>query len=347
MAIVRYVLLAFGGIALFVGSFVIFNTLSITVAQRMRELATLRTIGASRRQVLGALMLEGALIGAVASLIGLAGGLVLAKGLDGLFAFAGMELPEAGVVFAPRTVVVSLAAVLLVTVAATLLPALRATRVPPIAAVREGAVLPPSRLGPARDALAAAAVLVGVIASAALTGDLAATPRLLLLAAGAVLLFVGLAPLARQAVAPLSFALGKPIEAITGPAGALARKNSKRDPGRTAVTAAALTVGLALVAFVAVLGQGLRSTVRDAVEQQVTSDYVVRADNTVLTPAVGRRLRGSPGVTAASVRAGNVLAFDEKQLLTGSIPRSSGASTASSGSTARPRLRSAVSTTPG
>ena len=138
LAIVRYVLLVFGGIALFVGSFVIFNTLSITVAQRMRELATLRTIGASRRQVLGAVMLEGALIGAVASLIGLAGGLVLAKALDGLFASAGMELPEAGMVFALRTVVVSLAAGLLVTVAATLLPALRATRVPPIAAVREG-----------------------------------------------------------------------------------------------------------------------------------------------------------------------------------------------------------------
>ena len=109
-----------------------------------------------------------------------------------------------------------------------------------------------------------------MLAAAALTERLATTPRLLLLAAGAVLLFVGVVPLARQVVAPLSFALGKPIEAITGAAGALARKNSKRDPGRTAVTAAALTIGLALVAFVAVLGQGLRSTVRDAVEQQVT-----------------------------------------------------------------------------
>jgi putative ABC transport system permease protein len=322
MAIVRYVLLAFAGIALFVGSFVIFNTLSITVAQRMRELATLRTIGASRRQVLGAVMLEGTLIGAVASLIGLAGGLVLAKALDEMFASAGMELPEAGLVFAGRTIVVSVAAGLLVTVAATLLPALRATRVPPIAAVREGAVLPPSRLRPARDALAGTAILVGVavLVVAAVTDAVATTPRMLLLATGAVLLFVGLAPFAREVVSPLSFALGKPIEAVAGAAGSLARRNSKRDPGRTAVTAAALTVGLALVAFVAVLGQGLRSTVRDSVEQQVTADYVVRADNTLLTPAVGRALREAPGVTAASVRAGNVRAFDEKLLLTGVDP---------------------------
>ena len=271
--------------------------------------------------MLGAVLLGGTLIGAVASLIGLAGGLVLAKLLDGMFASAGMELPQAGIVFAWRTVVVSLAAGLLVTVAATLLPALRATR----AADRRGAgggsaaaLAARARAGRARGT----AILAGiaVLAFAALTDAVATTPRLLLLATGAVLLFVGVVPFAREVVSPLSFALGKPIEAVTGAAGALARKNSKRDPGRTAVTAAALTVGLALVAFVAVLGQGLRSTVRDSVEQQVSADYVVRADTTLLTPAVGRKLRATPGVTAASVRAGNVRAFEEKLLLTGVDP---------------------------
>ena len=324
MAIVRYILLAFGGVALFVGSFVIFNTLSITVAQRMRELATLRTIGASRGQVLASVMLEGGLIGALASLIGLAGGLALAKSLDALFTSAGLELPEAGIVFVWRTVVVSLAAGILVTLAATLLPALRATRVPPIAAVREGAVLPPSRLGRLRDVVAWAAIVVGVavLALAAAAGGVATTPRLLLLATGAVLLFLGLAPFSRRLVPPLSFALGKPIEAVTGAAGELARENSKRDPGRTAVTAAALTVGLALVAFVAVLGHGLRTTVRTAVEQQVSADYVVRADATLLPPAVGQTLRGAPVLAAASVRAGNVHAFDKTRLLTGVDPGS-------------------------
>jgi putative ABC transport system permease protein len=322
MAIVRYILLAFGGVALFVGSFVIFNTLSITVAQRMRELATLRTIGASRGQVLGSVMLEGALIGALASLVGLAAGLVLAKALDELFTSVGVELPKSGIVFAWRTVVVSLAAGMLVTLAATLLPALRAMRVPPIAAVREGAVLPTSRLGRMTDVLAGVALLLGVavLAFGTFGAGLATTPRLLLLAAGALLLFLGFAPFSRKLVPPMSFALGRPIETVTGAAGALARENSKRDPGRTAVTAAALTVGLALVVFVAVLGHGLRTTVHDAVERQVRADYVVRADQTLLPPVVGRTLRSGPVVAAASVRAGNVRAFDKTRLMTGVDP---------------------------
>ena len=141
LAIVRYVLLAFGGIALFVGSFVIFNTLSVTVAQRTREFATLRTLGASRKQVLGSVVVEGLAIGVLGSLIGLAAGLGLAKGLQSLFAASGMQLPNAGTVFATRTVIVSLAAGIIVTLVASLVPAVRATRVAPIAAVREGAIL--------------------------------------------------------------------------------------------------------------------------------------------------------------------------------------------------------------
>ena len=322
MAIVRYILLAFGAVALFVGSFVIFNTLSITVAQRMRELATLRTLGASRGQVLGSVMLEGAVIGVLASLVGLAGGVVLARALDALFTSVGLELPKAGLVFAWRTAIVAVTAGMAVTLMATLLPALRATRVPPIAAVREGAVLPPSRLGRATIPLAAAAVLGGaaVLALGSLSAGLETAPRLLLLAVGALLVFFGLARFSRRLVGPLTFGLGKPIEAVTGVAGALARENSKRDPARTAVTAAALTVGLALVAFVAVLGHGLRTTVRDAVEQQVSADYVVRADNALMPPAVGRALNGGPVVVAAAVRAGNVRAFGKTRLLTGVDP---------------------------
>jgi putative ABC transport system permease protein len=322
MAIVRYILLAFGGVALFVGSFVIFNTLSITVAQRMRELATLRTLGASRRQVLGSILLEGSLIGALASLIGLVGGLALAKGLSALFESAGVELPRAGLVFAPRTVVVSLAVGMLVTLAASLLPGLRAMRVPPIAAVREGAVPPTPMHGRTRDVLAWAGIVGGfaVLALATLAAGLATAPRLLLLATGAVLLFLGAAPFSRRLVPPLSLALGKPIEAVTGVSGELARENSKRDPGRTAVTAGALTVGLALVVFVAVLGHGLRTTVRDAVEEQVRADYVIRADAALLSPAVEHALRGTPVVAAAGVRAGNVRSFEKTQLLTGVDP---------------------------
>src|SRR5215210_3956803 len=141
----RTALLAFAGIALFVGSFVIANTLSITIAQRMRELATLRTLGASRRQVLGSVLLEALVLGVIASVVGLAVGLGLAQGLNALFAQFGIDLPESGTVLTARTVVVSLLVGIIVTVLASLRPALRATRIAPIAAVREGAVMPPSR----------------------------------------------------------------------------------------------------------------------------------------------------------------------------------------------------------
>ena len=141
-----YFLLAFGGIALVVGGFVIANTLAITIAQRTRELATLRTLGASRRQVLASVVLEAVVVGAVASIAGIFVGLGLAEGLKALLDAIGVELPAAGTVVAARTIVVSLAVGVLVTLFASLRPALRATRVPAIAAVREGAVLPRSRL---------------------------------------------------------------------------------------------------------------------------------------------------------------------------------------------------------
>src|SRR5205823_1861780 len=136
-------LLAFGGIALFVGSFVIANTLSITIAQRTRELATMRTLGATRRQVLRSVLVEAFVIGLLASIVGLFLGLLLAKGLNSLLVSFGIDLPQAGTVFKTRTVIVSLLVGVLITVAAAMRPALRATRIPPIAAVREGSVLPP------------------------------------------------------------------------------------------------------------------------------------------------------------------------------------------------------------
>src|SRR5581483_2295545 len=143
--IIQDFLLAFGGIALFVGSFVIANTLSITLAQRTRELATLRTLGATRRQVLGSVMVEALIVGALASVAGLFLGLALGKGLNALFVSFGIDLPQTGLVFATRTIIVSLAVGVAVTLLAALRPAIRTTRIPPISAVREGSVVPPSR----------------------------------------------------------------------------------------------------------------------------------------------------------------------------------------------------------
>ncbi len=157
MAYIRYFLLGFGGIALFVGAFVIFNTLSITVAQRTREFATLRTLGASRKQVLRSVRLEGLVIGLLASTIGLFLGFGVAKGMLALFSAMGVDLPKADTVFALRTVLVSLLLGTGITLLATIVPARRATRVPPIAAVREGSTLPAVALRPPPRPVARAA----------------------------------------------------------------------------------------------------------------------------------------------------------------------------------------------
>ena len=138
---IRYFLLGFGGIALFVGAFVIFNTLSITVAQRTKELATLRTLGASRRQVLRSVVLEGLVLGVVASAVGLGLGVLLAKGLTALFRAVDLEMPQAAMVFQARTAVVAMLTGTLVTLVASVWPAVRATRIAPISAVREGGMV--------------------------------------------------------------------------------------------------------------------------------------------------------------------------------------------------------------
>ncbi|MCZ7588205.1 MAG: ABC transporter permease [Gaiella sp.] len=181
---IRYFLLAFAGIALFVGSFVIFNTLSITVAQRTREFATLRTLGASRRQVLRSVLLEAFVIGFSASVIGLFLGLALAKGLEALFRALNLELPLADTVFATRTIVVSLLVGTLITVVAGLFPAIRATRVPPIAAVREGAELPKGRwhrLTP-HVAIVLIAVALGLLGYSMFADEVGTAQRLLSIA---------------------------------------------------------------------------------------------------------------------------------------------------------------------
>jgi putative ABC transport system permease protein len=194
ISFLRTFLLAFGGIALFVGSFVIANSLSITIAQRTREFATLRTIGATNRQILGSVIVEALVVGVVASVVGLFLGLLLAKGLFALFDAVGFTLPNTGLVFEPRTVLIALGAGILVTLLASVYPGLRATTVPPIAAVREGAVLPGEPLDRIRSALLAAAVTaVGVILGVAVisTRPVNTLVTVLLAVLGLVLILFG------------------------------------------------------------------------------------------------------------------------------------------------------------
>ena len=323
--IIGYILLAFGFIALFVGAFVIFNTLSITVAQRVREFATLRTIGASRRQILGSVILEALVIGLLASLAGLFLGLGLAKGLTALFDSIGFDLPSTSLVFAGRTILVSLLAGVLVTLVAALFPAIRATRVPPIAAVREGATLPRSRwhrftpwVGGLVTALGVALLLYGT-----LVDDLGVTERLTSLGIGCLVLFVGFAMVSRYFVKPLVRALGWPGEKIAGTAGRLARENSTRNPARTAATAAALMIGLALITFVAMFASGLRSSISEAVTDQVNASYVVVSDDnfTPFEPSVDEALASVPETEIVGVRGGRGKAFDSEENVTGVDPQ--------------------------
>ena len=304
---IKYILLAFGGIALFVGAFVIFNTISMTVAQRTRELATLRTLGASRRQVLRSVLLESAVIGAIASVFGLVLGLGLFKALEALFT----GLPQAGTVFSTQTVVVTIVLGTGITLLAGLFPALRATRVPPIAAVREGAVLPDRTLPP-------------VQALRRRRRDRARSAR-----------DRGRRPLRRRREGGARPCRGRDAAALHrcgddlesprratdrrrrgarsplgGSMGRLASANSGRNPSRTAATAAALMIGLALVTFVAVLASGLETSTKDDLTRQVKSDYVVVPDTsasaTYFDAATGPALASAPGITSVSaVRSDN------------------------------------------
>ncbi|HUH15335.1 MAG TPA: FtsX-like permease family protein [Gaiellaceae bacterium] len=314
-------LLAFAGIALFVGSFVIANSLSITIAQRAREFATVRTLGASRRQVLGSIIVEALVVGTLASVAGLFLGLALASGLFQLFDAVGFTLPNSGLLFETRTIVVSLLVGITVTLLASLRPAIRATRVPPIAAVREGAVLPEPRFARFRAAgtlvtvaLGFAALLYGLFG-----GGLGTRQILLWMGVGALLIFVGVALFASRLVRPLAQALGAPAARFGGSAGKLARDNARRNPQRTASTAAALMIGLALVTLVATLAAGITQTFRGAVDELFTGDYAITAQNNFSPIPIdaAEAVRGVPGVEAiGSTRTGEARVFDTTEFVT-------------------------------
>jgi putative ABC transport system permease protein len=318
-------LLAFAGIALFVGSFVIANSLSITIAQRAREFATVRTLGGSRRQILGSIVVEALVVGAAASVAGLFLGLGLAKLLFWLFDLVGFTLPNSGLLFETRTIVVSLAVGIIVTLLASLRPAIRATRVPPIAAVREGATLPESRFARFRTAgslvttgLGFAALLYGLFGS-----GLGTTQILIWMGVGALLIFVGVSLFASRLVRPLAASLGEPAARLGGAAGRLARDNARRNPQRTASTASALMIGLALVTLVATLAAGITSTFRGAVDKIFTSDYAITAQNNFSPIPIDAAAAAAktPGVEAiASTRTGEARVFDSTEFVTAVDP---------------------------
>jgi putative ABC transport system permease protein len=245
--------------------------------------------------------------------------------MNSLFVAFGIDLPQTGTVIATRTIVVSLLVGTLVTVLASIVPALRATRVPPILAVREGSTLPRSRLSPWTPYMAMLTIVVSIAAlSAGLFVDgLGTRTVLLLLGLGVIALFIGVALLSSRLVKPLATVVGWPAGHIAGSAGRLARENAVRNPSRTAATAAALMIGLALVSVVAVLGASLRDSANSAVEKQIDTDYALTHDNGFdPVPAdAGETLAAAPGVElASSVRFDQALAAGEEVDVTGVEP---------------------------
>jgi putative ABC transport system permease protein len=303
ISIIKTILLVFGFIAIFVGAFTIYNTLSITVAQRARELATLRTLGASRRQVLGSVVTESTVLALAGAAVGIAAGYALGAGLLSLLASLGIDLPRTSTVFAAHTVVVAGLVGVVVTMLSGLIPALRATRVAPVTILREGSELTVGKRS--RKVAVAAFGITGLallILGYSLFGSgIKTSDRLLGMAPGALLLFVGVAMLSNRFARPLASLLGRPAQRIGGVAGGLARRNAMRNPSRTSATAAALMIGVSLVTFVAVFGAGIKSAARGEMSDKIAASYVVAPDgwSTVSAPALQAAAK-VPGVTAAS-----------------------------------------------
>jgi putative ABC transport system permease protein len=267
-------LLVFAAIALFVGVFIIYNTFAIVVAQRVRELALLRALGASRRQVLGSVLGEATIVALIGSAIGLGAGALLAVGLGGLLSAFGVALPTDGLVFSPSTAVVAIVVGLLVTLISAVGPAVRATRVAPVQALQAVAAPPPPRRRGARTALGALVTGIGV---ALLAVGLFADAGLPAVGLGAALLFLGVSQLSPLVVGPIVGVIGAPISKALGVPGDLARQNAMRNPRRTASTASALMIGVGLVGFVTIFATSMSDSIEDAVDRVFRLDFDVRS----------------------------------------------------------------------
>jgi putative ABC transport system permease protein len=304
LGFIRTALLVFAGVALLVGGFLIFNTFSVTVAQRTREFALLRTLGASRGQVLRSVLAESAVIGLVASVIGIAAGLVIAPGLRALLSAFGLDLGTTSTQLESRTIVVGLAIGLVATVASGFVPARRATRIEPVAAMRDAVTPGVGRLRRRRLVAAGLVELVGLaILLYSLFGDPGdANTTASALGLGAVLMIFGFALLAPTLVRPLSAVVGRPLERVQGLTGRLARENARRQPQRTAITASALMIGVALVVFVAIFAAGIRATVDEGIDKQVRAAGIVTHEDgfSPLPQGVVERLRTVDGVSSVS-----------------------------------------------
>jgi putative ABC transport system permease protein len=292
-------LLVFAFISLFVGGFTIFNTFSITVGQRTRELALLRIVGASRQQVFRSVLAEAVIVGTVASLVGLGLGVLAALGLEALLKGFGITLPSGSLVFEGRTIIVALVVGVGVTVVSAVGPARRAVRIPPVAALADYRA-DEAESSRRRIVIGSVIALLGV---ASLLFGLT-KPAIELVGLGAFAIFIGIGMLAPVVARPMASVIGRPLARVFGIAGKLGRENSMRSPRRTAQTASALMVGLALVATIAVFGASLSKSATSSVDNAINANYIITSSAQGgaggFSNSVSSAAAKVPGVTAVS-----------------------------------------------
>jgi putative ABC transport system permease protein len=298
----------FAAIALLVGGFIIFNTFFITVAQRTRENALLRALGARKRQVLVSVLVEALAVGLIASVVGIGLGILVAGALKALLAAFGFELPGGGIVLTVNTVIISLVAGVGVTVVAAISPARRAGKVPPVAAMREVAV-GSTGYGSRQRIVVGCALLV--LGGAALGYGLFGSPGspILVVGAGVLLVFFGVAALGRTVALPLSRSIGWPLPRLFGIRGRLARENAMRNPRRTAATASAVMIGVGLVTFISIFAASAKASFGTVIDRAFTGDFVITSPAGLASGGLDPRLAASlnelPEVdVAGAIRAG-------------------------------------------
>ena len=327
LGFIRTALLVFAGVALLVGSFLIFNTFAVTVAQRQKEFALMRTLGASRGQVLRSVLAESVVIGIGASIVGILAGLAIAPGLRALLGAFGLDLGSSSTPLHTRTIIAGLAVGVVATVVSGFVPARRATRIEPVEAMRDAVLPDGGRLRRRRIVVAALVALAGVaVMLVALLGDTGSSNATAsALGLGAVLMVFGFALIAPTLVRPLSGLVGRPLERRQGLTGRLARENARRQPQRTAVTASALMIGVALVVFVAIFAAGLRATIDEGIDKQVRAAGIVTHQDgfSPLPQGVVEDLRNVDGVAAVSpirIETGRLVKTGKNMTLTGVDP---------------------------
>ena len=306
-------LLVFALIALFVGSFIIYNTFSIIVAQRTRELALLRAIGASRGQVLRSVIAEAFLVGLGASIIGVGFGILLAIGLNSLMQKIGFSGPDTPIVIPPVAIISSIVVGTVITLVSAVFPARRAATIPPVAAMRDVAI---DRTGTSRKRVIFGLLLLALGAFMlwfGLNGN--SDSGLQIIGGGAFSVFIGLTVIGPVVAAPFASLIGWPLQRTRGIAGRLARENAMRNPRRTSTTASALMIGIGLVGFIAVTAQSIKVSTVEAIDQSVKGQYVVTTEgfgSTALPQSLATQLGEVPGVATAAGIGGTFASVDGK-----------------------------------